>query len=278
MKWKVVEMSLTLQEQLVGISKEIFKNNSNIDAKHIEIEMNKEDKEHRVKKLCGYYVHSNINSEVAMSNQINYNKNNGGQQIEVKQYEIWQVNLGEGRNSIQGGIRPFLITSNMLSTKYSPNVSGCSITSRLQKAKLPVHVELNDYEKYGLKKKSIILAETLCQIDKKTQLLYKIGSIDDEDIMDKVEEAIRIQNARLKPKTPLEKLDKKIQILIEEKLEDIRSVERTITNIRRESLIKHLMSEREVCLLSLERICNKYNLDYKDYYVMYRKEEEKIVI
>jgi mRNA interferase MazF len=267
----------------------MFKENNNIDAKHIDIKMNKEDKEHRVKKLCGYYVHSNINSEVAMSNPINYNKNNGGQQIEVKQYEIWQVNLGEGRNSIQGGIRPFLITSNMLSTKYSPNVRGCSITSRLQKAKLPVHVELNDYEKYGLKKKSIILAETLCQIDKKTQLLYKIGSIDDEDIMDKVEEAIRIQNARLKPKTPLEKLSQNAQDLIYDKLDDIRSIERTICNIINDdenddeslkNLKDNLYGQRECYLASLERICKKYDLDYRDYYTMYKKEKpnERIVV
>jgi hypothetical protein len=38
------------------------------------------------------------------------------------------------------------------------------------------------------------------------------------------------------------------------------------------------MDEREAYLLSLQRICDKYNIDYRDYYVMYKKEDERIVV
>jgi hypothetical protein len=107
--------------------------------------------------------------------------------------------------------------------------------------------------------------------------------------MDKVEEAIRIQNARLKPKTPLEKLSQNAQDLIYDKLDDIRSIERTICNIINDdenddeslkNLKDNLYGQRECYLASLERICKKYDLDYRDYYTMYKKEKpnERIVV
>jgi mRNA interferase MazF len=188
--------------------------------------------------------------------------------------EIWMVNFGQRKGSLQSGIRPCIISSNPVNNQFASIRNVFPITSKINK-KLPVHVELD--ESCGLQEKSLVLTEQITTIDIRYDLLYYVGTVDDE-IMERVDKAKNIQLGDLKPKTALERLDKTAQNMINEKLEDIRSVERTISNIKRETLIKHLMDEREAYLLSLQRICNKYGLDYKDYYVMYRKEEERIVV
>jgi mRNA interferase MazF len=223
-------------------------------------------------------VHSNKleNDKVQVTMEINY-KESVNRPLEIKQYEIWQVDLGAGRHSIQGGIRPFLVTSNELNNRYSPNISGCAITSQLGKSKLPIHVEIDNFEECGLKKKSVILAETLCPIDKKTQFKYKIGTVT-EDIMEQVEQAIRIQNGRLKPKTPLERLPKYMQDNIEEILDDIYTYEKALSKAKNKSLIKNLLEQREAFLWSLQKFCEDNKLNYRDYYKMYEKKEEKIAM
>jgi mRNA interferase MazF len=270
----VVEMSnLTLQEQL-----EVFKRTTfveeNKDSNITKIEINIETQDYKDRnifenKIYSKSVHSNFEKEIAVNN-INEHK----EIRKPKRREIWYVNFGQKKGNLQSNIRPCLVSSNELSNLYSNIINVFPITSKLNKAKIPVHVEI---ENFGLKEKSLILTEQITTIDIRYDLLYYIGTVD-ELTMKKVDVARNIQLGDLKPKSPLERLDKSIQNIINEKLEDIKSVERTITNIKRESLVKHLMDEREANLLSLERICKKYNLDYKDYYVMYRKEEEKIVI
>lgn len=257
-----------LEELKKAMIEEDKKNNDgNITKVEINIET-KGNKDSNIfeNKIYSKSVHSNFEKEVVV-NRINKN-------IQIKRGEIWMVDLGNNGNSIQSFRHPFLVTSNDLNNQHSPNITGCSGTSKM-KARLPVHVEI-EQGCGGLKVRTTILCETLRPIDR-SKFLYKMGEVDD-NIMLKVKKAINIQNGDIKPKTELERLPQTIQNMINEKLEDIKSVERTITNIKRESLVKHLMDEREAHLLSLERICKKYNLDYKDYYVMYRKEEEKIVI
>jgi len=71
----------------------------------------------------------------------------------------------------------FTSSSNNLPT-YSPTVIASAITSQINKAKLPTHIELSAKE-YGLPKDSVVLLEQIRTIDKK-RLREKIGHLDDE--------------------------------------------------------------------------------------------------
>lgn len=91
--------------------------------------------------------------------------------------------------SEQGGVRPVLIIQNDTGNRHSPTVICAAITSKMNKAKLPTHVELqarND----ELVKDSVILLEQVRTIDKK-RLKEKVCHLDC-DILKKVDEALLI--------------------------------------------------------------------------------------
>ena len=107
----------------------------------------------------------------------------------VKRGDIYYADLSPVIGSEQGGIRPVLVVQNDVGNKYSPTVIAAAITSQINKAKLPTHIEVNA-QMYGLSKDSVILLEQVRTIDKK-RLKEKIGRRDDE-LMNKVNEAISI--------------------------------------------------------------------------------------
>ena len=79
--------------------------------------------------------------------------------------------------SEQGGLRPVLIIQNNVGNKYSPTVIVTAITSKLDKAKLPTHIELSA-EKYHLPKDSVALLEQIRTLDKR-RLREKITVLED---------------------------------------------------------------------------------------------------
>ena len=91
--------------------------------------------------------------------------------------------------SEQGGIRPVLIIQNNVGNKYSPTVIVTAITSKLDKAKLPTHIELSA-EKYHLPKDSVALLEQIRTLDKR-RLREKITVLED-DKMKEINRAILI--------------------------------------------------------------------------------------
>jgi len=107
----------------------------------------------------------------------------------VKRGDIYYADLSPVVGSEQGGVRPVLIIQNDVGNKYSPTVIATAITSQINKAKMPTHIEL-DANEYGLSKDSVVLAEQIRTIDKK-RLKEKIGHLDDE-LMNKVNEALEI--------------------------------------------------------------------------------------
>ncbi len=107
----------------------------------------------------------------------------------VKRGDIYYADLSPVIGSEQGGIMPVLVVQNDVGNKYSPTVIAAAITSQINKAKLPTHIEVNA-QMYGLSKDSVILLEQVRTIDKK-RLKEKIGRLDDE-LMNKVNEAISI--------------------------------------------------------------------------------------
>lgn len=107
----------------------------------------------------------------------------------VKRGDIFYADLSPVVGSEQGGIRPVLIVQNDVGNKYSPTVIVAAITSRINKAKMPTHIEIKG-DDYGLSKDSVILLEQIRTIDKK-RLKERIGHIDDT-VIGMVDEAVSI--------------------------------------------------------------------------------------
>jgi mRNA interferase MazF len=109
--------------------------------------------------------------------------------VVIKRGDIYYADLSPVIGSEQGGVRPVLIVQNDIGNKYSPTVIAAAITSQINKAKLPTHIEIGALE-YGLAKDSVILLEQIRTIDKK-RLREKIGHLD-EELMDKVNNALEV--------------------------------------------------------------------------------------
>ena len=107
----------------------------------------------------------------------------------VKRGDIFYADLSPVVGSEQGGIRPVIIIQNNIGNRYSPTVIISAITSQINKAKLPTHVEISS-EEYGLNRDSVVLLEQIRTIDKK-RLKEKIGHMTEED-MNKVNKSLLI--------------------------------------------------------------------------------------
>lgn len=107
----------------------------------------------------------------------------------VKRGELYYADLSPVIGSEQGGIRPVLVVQNDIGNKYSPTVIVSAITSKLNKAKLPTHIEL-PASKYGLEKDSVVLLEQIRTLDKQ-RLKEKIGELENYK-MEEVNKAMLI--------------------------------------------------------------------------------------
>lgn len=96
--------------------------------------------------------------------------------MEVRRADVFYADLSPVVGSEQGGIRPVLIIQNDVGNKHSPTVIVAAITSQINKAKIPTHVEL-DSKNYLLPRDSVILLEQIRTIDKR-RLKEKITSLD----------------------------------------------------------------------------------------------------
>ncbi|MDI9459660.1 type II toxin-antitoxin system PemK/MazF family toxin [Candidatus Darwinibacter acetoxidans] len=103
--------------------------------------------------------------------------------------DIYYANLNPVIGSEQGGVRPVLILQNDIGNKYSPTTIVAAITSRIKKAKLPTHVEL-DSSNFALERDSVILLEQIRTIDKR-RLKEKIAHLD-EETMAQIDQALKI--------------------------------------------------------------------------------------
>ena len=109
--------------------------------------------------------------------------------LEIKRGDLFYADLSPVIGSEQGGVRPVLIIQNNIGNKYSPTVIVAAITSQINKAKLPTHIEISSSE-YGLNKDPVILLEQIRTIDKK-RLREKIGYLDNKTML-KVNNGLQI--------------------------------------------------------------------------------------
>lgn len=97
--------------------------------------------------------------------------------MQVERGDIYYADLSPAVGSEQSGLRPVLIIQNDVGNKYSPTVIIAAITSQIQKAKLPTHIELS-HSRYHLAKDSVVLLEQIRTLDK-LRLRERVGSLDD---------------------------------------------------------------------------------------------------
>lgn len=107
----------------------------------------------------------------------------------MKRGDIYYADLRPVIGSEQGGIRPVVIIQNDIGNMHSPTIIVAAVTSKLNKAKLPTHIELTA-KQYHMVKDSVILLEQLRTIDK-SRLKEKICHLDG-DIMGKIDKGLKI--------------------------------------------------------------------------------------
>ena len=96
--------------------------------------------------------------------------------MQVERGELYYADLSPVVGSEQGGLRPVLIIQNDVGNKYNPTVIIAAVTSQIQKAKLPTHIELS-HTKYPISKDSVVLLEQIRTLDK-LRLKDRIGQLD----------------------------------------------------------------------------------------------------
>jgi mRNA interferase MazF len=82
-----------------------------------------------------------------------------------------------------------LVVQNDVGNRYSPTIIAAAVTSKINKAKLPTHIELSA-SSYGLVKDSVVLLEQIRTIDKR-RLKERIGLLS-EQMMMRVDDALLI--------------------------------------------------------------------------------------
>ena len=120
---------------------------------------------------------------------LKYDENRSVENLVVKRGDIYYANLSPIIGSEQGGVRPVLIIQNDVGNRHSPTIICAAITSRMNKAKLPTHIEISS-GRYHLVKDSVILLEQIRTIDK--QRLREYVCHVDSRMMGKVNHAIQI--------------------------------------------------------------------------------------
>ena len=110
-------------------------------------------------------------------------------QVVIKRGDVYYADLRPVVGSEQGGVRPVLIIQNDIGNRHSPTVICAAITSRMNKAKLPTHIEI-EASAYGIVRDSVILLEQLRTIDKR-RLKDKICHLTPEQLA-LVNEALKI--------------------------------------------------------------------------------------
>lgn len=109
--------------------------------------------------------------------------------MNIRRGDIFYADLRPVIGSEQGGIRPVLIIQNDVGNRHSPTVICAAITSKMNKAKLPTHIEI-DASSYDIVRDSVILLEQLRTIDKQ-RLKDKVCHLD-EHILSQVNRALKI--------------------------------------------------------------------------------------
>ena len=113
--------------------------------------------------------------------------------MQIKRGDILIVDMKQTPGtSLQTGIRPVVVISNIKANTYSPVLTVVPITSKIYKKRyLPTHVFVNRHEMIGLNRHSLVLAEQITSIAVQS-IIQKCGSIS-RNAMIRITKAVEIQ-------------------------------------------------------------------------------------
>ena len=106
--------------------------------------------------------------------------------------DIYLADLGPGRGSKQGGIRPVINYQNNTANLYSTIITMVPVTSKLKKLNLPCHVYLG--KEGGLTEDSMAMVEQMDPVNKSDIFGY-IGKLS-EKTMKKIDRAAEEHHGR----------------------------------------------------------------------------------
>lgn len=107
----------------------------------------------------------------------------------VRRGDVFYADLSPVIGSEQGGVRPVLVIQNDVGNRYSPTVIVAAITSQIDKARLPTHIELSGAASH-LERDSVVLLEQIRTLDKR-RLRERLTQLDGATML-RVDEAIGI--------------------------------------------------------------------------------------
>jgi mRNA interferase MazF len=200
---------------------------------------------------------------------------------EIYQADMGKVGIGE-QDSEQRGVRPVIIVQNDIGNTYSPTVIVVAITSVIDKAKLPTHVELSAIE-CGLEKNSVVLSEQIRTLDKK-KLLWKIGTLS-EEYMEKVDKtllsSLALDNKKYEQENRKQQEERKNKEeynnyvhKIDNKVAEIKTLDRSIKRCLDKNIelthpyILEMLEDRQNQLTYLRKMCNNIGLEINRVYDM----------
>lgn len=100
--------------------------------------------------------------------------------VEVKMFDVVQIDYGDALGSEQSGIRPAIVFQNEEANKYSPTVLTIPMTKGAKKLYLPTHRLIHSSKDNGLELDSTLLGEQTRSVDKK-RIKYKRGRLSSEE-------------------------------------------------------------------------------------------------
>ncbi len=109
--------------------------------------------------------------------------------------QVYRPDKNSSGKCIQEGIRPMVVVSNDVCNNVSPVITALPCTSSIVKINknMPTHVIIDedDLEGTGLTKKSVVMAEQICPVDKRDIVMF-LGTLP-EKYINSIERALKVQ-------------------------------------------------------------------------------------
>lgn len=100
--------------------------------------------------------------------------------MDIRKYDIVQIDFGEVIGSEQGGKRPAVILQNDIGNKYSMTTIVAPLSSKLKSLNQPTHTLIRKSVDTGLKTDSVLLGEQMRVISNQ-RIIKKIGTVTSEN-------------------------------------------------------------------------------------------------
>lgn len=158
-----------------------------------------------------------------------------------KRGEIYFVELPSVSGSVQQGKRPVLVIQNDRGNEFSPNLIVLSLTTKVNKRKLPTHVRIGT--EHGLRYESDVQCESIITLDKRLVSFDSYITTLPEEKMQEVDRALQISLGIFAPQP---------QVITEVDMTIIKDVH---------DMIKAKKVRMSTMVSVFRRLCKTFNVD-----------------